>query len=74
MPNSPGMTWLPIYVQLEILVVVEETSAAFEDGEVRVVALGEHVDVISVCQLCLHLNHLATHFGLAYCMDVRPVS
>lgn len=67
------MARLSVDIQLEILVVVKETAAAFEDGEMRVITLRQHVDVVSVGQLRLHLDDLPSHLGLADGVDVRPV-
>lgn len=68
------MAWFFVDVKLEILIVVEEAATSLEDGEMRVITLRKHVDVVSVCELRLHLHHLSVYAWLAYRVDVRPVA
>lgn len=68
------MARFSVDVELKILVVVEEAAPPLEDGEVWVVALREHVDVVAVRELRLHLHHLSAHAWPPYRVYVRPVS
>lgn len=60
------MTRLPIDVQLEVLIVHQKASSLFVDGEMSVIALCQQVHVVTMCQLCLHLNRLT--------VEVRPTN
>lgn len=68
------MSGLAVNVKLEVLVVDEEAPTPLEDGKVRVVPLGQHVEVVPVSELGLDLHHLATHLGPSEGVDVGPVA
>lgn len=58
-----------------VLIVVYEAAALLEYGEVRVVALRQHVEVVAVRELRAHLHRLLVGgVELAHRVDVRPVA
>ena len=67
------MARLLVDVQLEVLVVVHEALLDLVYSEVEGTLLVQEVGVVTVCQGCLHLDHLAPVL-LAYCVDVRILS
>lgn len=64
------MRWFSINIQLKILIVDEKTPTTFEDGKVRIVTLGQHVQVVPMRQLSFYLNHLTAYFRPTNCMNV----
>lgn len=50
------MTRLLIDVKLKVLIVHQETTTLFEDGEMSVVFLSQHVKVITLSELSLDFN------------------
>lgn len=75
MCESPGVRGLAVDVELVVLVVVDEAAALLEDGEVRVVALRQQVEVVAVRELRAHLHGLLVGgVELAQRVDVRPVA
>lgn len=53
------MPWFSVNIQLKILIIDEKAPTAFEYSEVRIVTLGQHVQVVPMRQLSFYLNHLA---------------
>uniref|UniRef100_A0A8D8PK58 Uncharacterized protein n=1 Tax=Cacopsylla melanoneura TaxID=428564 RepID=A0A8D8PK58_9HEMI len=63
-----------VHIQLEVLVVVYETSSLLEYRPVRVVLLLQHIDVVAMRQLGFDFDHLVVNLGLAYRVRVTPVT
>lgn len=63
--NKPGVARFTINIQLEILVLIKETSALLEYGKMSFVSLIHHVQVISLRQLGFHLDHLTVFLGFS---------
>lgn len=66
----PWMTRLLIDVELKVLIVHQEATTLFEDGEVGVVLLSQHVQVVALSQLGLDFNRLAVDVGTACGVNV----
>lgn len=69
------MRWLPVHIQLVVLIVVNEAAALLEYREVCVVALREQVQVIAMRELRAHFHRLpGRRVELPKRVDVRPVA
>jgi hypothetical protein len=68
------MAWLLIDVELKVLSVHQEAATLFEDGEVSVVLLSQHVKVVTLCQLCLDFNRLPMNVRTACGVDVTELN
>lgn len=64
------MTRLLIHVELKILVVHQEAATLLEDGEMSVVLLSQHVQIVTLGQLSFDFNRLAILVGPARRVDV----
>lgn len=72
--KSPGMCWLPIDIQLIVLIVVNEATTFLEYREVSVVSLREQVQVIPMIQLRPYFDRLPIRgMELPQRVDIRPV-
>lgn len=65
MLNIPFMTGLLVNIQLEVLVVVEETASLLVYFEVVFVSLGRHVVPVPLADGRLYLHNLAQLFRFA---------
>ena len=61
--SAPRVAGLLVNIQLEVLVVVQETSSGLVDGEMLVVLLVQEVRVVSVSQGSFDLNDLSAHLS-----------
>lgn len=61
-------------VQLEVLIIYQETSSLFKNGEMSVVALCEQVHVVPMCQLCTHFDRLTIKPWPPNRVNVCPMS
>lgn len=52
----PWVAWLLVDIQLKILIVDQEAATLFENGKMCVVALTQHVQIITVIQLGFDFN------------------
>lgn len=68
------MTRLLVDVQLEVLVVDQETASLLEDREMCIVTLRQQIHVVSMRQLCAHLHRLVVDERTSNGVNVRPVS
>lgn len=69
------MCWLSVYIQLVVLVIVDEATALFEDRKVGIVALRKLVKVVPVRQLGTHFNRLTVGgVKLSHRVNIRPVA
>lgn len=68
--TAAGVAWLLVDVELKVLIVHQEATTFLEDGEVSVVLLCQHVQVVTLCQLSLHFDRLTVDVGTTCCVDV----
>lgn len=68
------MSWFFVNIHLEVLVIHKEATTLLVDGEVRIVTLRQHVQVVSVCKLCFDLDRLPMQMWTANCMDITEVT
>lgn len=69
------MTGLFINVQLEILIVENEAPPLLINGKVRIVLLGQQVNVVTVVYLCFNFDYLTSRLILtSHCMNVAVVT
>jgi len=61
-----------VNIQLEILVVIEETASLLENGEMVLIALLQHGAIITTADLSLYFNALPPHFRSTHCNRVAP--
>lgn len=66
------MAGLLVNVQLEILIVIEEASPLFENGQMERIALFQHVEIVAASDLRLDLDLLSTHFRPPHRQSVTP--
>lgn len=66
------VTGLLVHVQLEVLVVEQETSSGFVDGQVLGILLVQQIGVVAVVQGSLHLYHLTRNL-FSDGVNVRPL-
>ena len=68
------MTGFSVDVKLKVLIVDEETTPAFEDGKVRVIALCQHVQIIPVSELSFDFNNLPAHLWTPDGVYIGPMT
>lgn len=69
------MTGLLVNVQLEILIVENEAPPFLINGKVRIVLLGQQVNVVTVIYLCFNFDYLTSWLILtSHCMNVAVVT
>uniref|UniRef100_A0A8D8HG42 (northern house mosquito) hypothetical protein n=1 Tax=Culex pipiens TaxID=7175 RepID=A0A8D8HG42_CULPI len=61
-------------VHLEVLIVDQEATTLLVDGKVSIIALRQHVQVVSVRKLGLHLDRLTVQMWTANRVDVAKVA
>lgn len=68
------MRWLPVHIQLIVLIVVNEATPFLEYSEVSIVSLWQQVQVIPMVQLRSNLYRLAIRrMELPQRVDIRPM-
>lgn len=67
---APGVAGRLVHVQLVLLVLVQEAPPSLEDWKMRVIPVGEKVEVVPLGDGLLHLHCLALDLGLAHCKSV----
>lgn len=72
--TAAGVAGLLVDVELKVLIVHQEATTPLEDGEVRVVLLCQHVQVVTLCQLSLHFDRLTVNVGTTCRVDVTKRS
>ena len=63
------MAWWSIDIELKVLIVHQKATTLLKDGKMSVVLLGQHVQVVALCQLSLDLNRLSMDMWTTYCLD-----
>jgi hypothetical protein len=50
------MAWFLVDIQLKVLIVNKEATTLLENGEMSVVLLSQHIQVITLCKLRFYFN------------------
>lgn len=69
------MPWFFIDIQLEVLIVHQETTTLLVDGEMWLILLRKMVDVVTMRDLRFYFDNLTTRFALpAHSVNVTEIA
>lgn len=70
----PRMARLLVDIQLEVLVVDQETPSLLKNREMSIVTLRQQVHVVAMCQLGANFHRLVVDERASNCVNVGPVT
>lgn len=68
------MTWCFVYIQLEVLIVVQKTTSFFINCEMRAVFLVKKIHIVPVSELSLNFNNLPMNSWFTDGMCITPMT
>lgn len=68
------MSGFPVYIELKVLVVYQEASSSLKYCKMGIVALRQHVQIITMSELSFDFDDLSAHFWPPDRVYVRPMS